>query len=71
MKQTQFLYLSQEDVVNVGLTMKEAILIVEDCLKEHGLKHYENPPKPGVHPLKEAFIHAMPGYLPRTKRLAA
>ena len=65
MKQTQFLYLSQEDVVNVGLTMKEAILIVEDCLKEHGLKQYENPPKPGVHPLKEAFIHAMPGYLPR------
>lgn len=65
MKQTGFLYLSQEDVVNVGLTMKEAILIVEDCLKEHGLKQYENPPKPGVHPLKEAFIHAMPGYLPR------
>ena len=65
MKQTQFLYLSQEDVVNVGLTMKEAILIVEDCLKEHGLKQYENPPKPGVHPLQDAFIHAMPGYLPR------
>jgi len=65
MKQIRFLYLSQKDVVNVGLTMKEAILIVEDCLKEHGLKQYENPPKPGVHPLKEAFIHAMPGYLPR------
>jgi len=65
MKPTRFLYLSQEEVVNVGLTMQEAILIVEDCLKEHGRKQYENPPKPGVHPLPEAFIHAMPGYLPR------
>ena len=60
MKPTRFLYLSQEEVVNVGLTMQEAILVVEDCLKEHGRKQYENPPKPGVHPLPEAFIHAMP-----------
>ncbi|UCD77725.1 MAG: ornithine cyclodeaminase family protein [Desulfobacterales bacterium] len=65
MNMVRFLYLSQKDVVDVGLTMKEAILAAEDCLKEHGLKHYENPPKPGVHPRKEAFIHAMPGYLPR------
>jgi alanine dehydrogenase len=65
MKQVRLLYLSQKDVVDVGLTMKEAILVAEECLKEHGLKHYENPPKPGVHPRKEAFIHAMPAYLPR------
>jgi ornithine cyclodeaminase/alanine dehydrogenase len=65
MRTVEFLYLSQEDVMAVGLTMEEAIAIIEDVLREHGLKHVENPPKPGVHPLPDAFIHAMPGYLPR------
>ncbi len=46
--------------------MAETIPIVEDAIKEHGLGETENPPKPGIHPRK-AFIHAMPGYLPRKK----
>jgi len=64
MKRIELLYLSQEDVVAVGLTMPETIAVVEDVLREHGLGATENPPKPGVHPAN-AFIHAMPGYLPR------
>ena len=66
MKKIELLYLSQEDVICVGITMEETILIVEDALKEHGLGETENPPKPGIHP-EHAFIHAMPGYLPRKK----
>jgi ornithine cyclodeaminase/alanine dehydrogenase len=65
MKTVEFLYLSQKDVVDVGLTMKNAISIVEEVLREHGLQEFENPPKPGIHTLKGAFIHAMPGFLPR------
>lgn len=65
MKKIEFLYLSQEEVIEVGLTLQEVLKIVEDVLKEHGLKKYENPPKPAVHTLPDAFIHAMPGYLPR------
>ncbi len=65
MKKIEFLYLSQEEVIAVGLTMSKTISIIEDVLKEHGLRHFENPPKPGVHPRPDAFIHAMPGYLPR------
>ncbi len=65
MKTVEFLYLSQKDVVDVGLTMKDAISIVEEVLREHGLREFENPPKPGIHTLKGAFIHAMPGFLPR------
>jgi ornithine cyclodeaminase/alanine dehydrogenase-like protein (mu-crystallin family) len=65
MQPVEFLYLSQKDVVDVGLTMKDAISIVEDVLREHGLQEFENPPKPGIHTLKETFIHAMPGFLPR------
>ena len=67
MKRIELLYLSQKEVIDVGLTMKNAISIVEDVLREHGLKEFENPPKPGIHPLSDAFIHAMPGYLPRKK----
>jgi ornithine cyclodeaminase/alanine dehydrogenase len=66
MKKIELLYLSQEDVISVGITMEETISIVEDALREHGLGETENPPKPGVHP-PNAFIHAMPGYLPRKK----
>ncbi|MGD2012616.1 MAG: ornithine cyclodeaminase family protein [Desulfobacterales bacterium] len=66
MKRIKLLYLSQEDVISVGITMAETIPIVEDAIREHGLGETENPPKPGIHPRK-AFIHAMPGYLPRKK----
>jgi ornithine cyclodeaminase/alanine dehydrogenase-like protein (mu-crystallin family) len=64
MKRVDFLYLSQRDVIEVGLTVGDAVAIVEEVLREHGNGRVENPPKPGIHPLKDAFIHAMPGYLP-------
>jgi ornithine cyclodeaminase/alanine dehydrogenase len=67
MKKIEFLYLSQKDVVAAGLTMKDAISIVEAVLTEHGLQQFENPPKPGIHTIDGAFIHAMPGFLPRKK----
>jgi len=67
MKKVDFLYLSQKDVVDVGLTMQDAISIVEEVLTEHGLQEFENPPKPGIHTVPGAFIHAMPGFLPRKK----
>lgn len=65
MKSIDFIYLSQEDVIQTGLTMSDTMAIVEDVLKDHADKFCENPPKPGVHPLADAFIHAMPAYLPR------
>lgn len=64
MKPVEILYLSQEDVIRVGLSFREVIEQVEKSLAEHGKKAVENPPKPGVHPLGNAFIHAMPGYIP-------
>jgi len=65
MKSIEFLYLSQEDVIQVGLNMADTMAIVEDVLKDHADNACENPPKPGVHPLPDAFIHAMPAHLPR------
>src|SRR5688572_20670260 len=59
------LYLSRADVEAVGLTMKELVAAVEELFVEKGEGRVEMPPKPGIHPLPDAFIHAMPAYIPR------
>ena len=64
MQQIEFLYLSRADVIKVGISMPEAIAVAEAVFRDQGLRRFENPPKPGVHPQPDAFIHAMPGYLP-------
>jgi ornithine cyclodeaminase/alanine dehydrogenase-like protein (mu-crystallin family) len=67
MKKIDFLFLSQEDVLAVEFSMPEIIATIETVFQEHGSKRFENPPKPGIHPRGDAFIHAMPGYLPTLK----
>jgi ornithine cyclodeaminase/alanine dehydrogenase len=56
------LYLSQEDILEMGIPLKEVIPLVETGLREHGLGQVENPPKPGIHAKSDSFIHAMPAY---------
>jgi ornithine cyclodeaminase/alanine dehydrogenase len=60
----RILYLSRADVETVGVTMAEIISALEAAFREHGLGHVEMPPKPGVHSRPDAFIHAMPAYIP-------
>lgn len=62
MKRVEFIYLSQEDILDINLSLKEVIDLVEQGLREHGRRRVENPPKPGVHPRNNSFIHAMPAY---------
>ncbi|MGE5702522.1 MAG: ornithine cyclodeaminase family protein [Clostridia bacterium] len=64
MEKVELLYLSQEEVIQLGLGMAEVIDIIEQVLAEHGKKAVELPPKPGVHPIKNTFIHAMPAFIP-------
>jgi len=65
MKPNRLLYISQEDVVSVGLTMTEIIETLEVAFREKGRGNTEMPPKPGIHPGGEDnFIHAMPAYIP-------
>ena len=56
------LYLSQEDILDMKIPVREMIPLVEQGLKEHGLGQVENPPKPGIHAKSDSFIHAMPAY---------
>ena len=62
MEKVEFIYLSQEDVLDLEIPMKEVIELVELGLSEHGHGRVENPPKPGIHSKPDAFIHAMPAY---------
>lgn len=59
-----FLYLSRQDVEAAGVGVREAVATAEEVLLECSTGRMENPPKPGIHPMPDAFIHAMPGYLP-------
>ncbi|MDR1137609.1 MAG: ornithine cyclodeaminase family protein [Synergistaceae bacterium] len=57
------LYLSQEDVKSLGIGMKDVIEAVEHGLKLKGEGKVELPPKPGIHPRKDCYIHAMPCWI--------
>ena len=63
----KLLYLSQSDVAAVGLTMSEIIAALERMFREKGEGRVEMPPKIGIHPAPDAFIHAMPAAIPAQK----
>lgn len=67
MSDHQLLYLSQEDVVAVDLGMTEIIDALEVTFRAKGEGRTEMPPKPGIHPGSDSFIHAMPAYIPDLK----
>jgi len=63
----QLLFLSRADIEETGISMKEIVSAVEQAFREKGEGHTEMPPKPGIHPAADAFIHAMPAFLPRLR----
>jgi len=65
MNENTFLYLSRKDVEGVNMGMTDIIIALEDMFKEKGEGRVEMPPKPGIHTRQDAFIHAMPAYIPK------
>ena len=63
----QILYLSQADVTKVNLDMATVINLLETAFREKGAGKVEMPPKPGIHTMPDAFIHAMPAFIPALK----
>jgi len=53
------------DIQKVGLTLEDCVNIVEQSFIEHAAKEVQNPPKLPIYPLPDAFINAMPAFLPR------
>jgi len=47
--------------------MDQIIAAIEAMFREKGEGRTEMPPKPGIHPRPDSFIHAMPAYIPILK----
>ena len=63
MAEERLRYLSRADVEAVELTATEVIEILDAAFRAKRDGAAEMPPKIGVHPREDAFIHAMPAYL--------
>ena len=64
MPQQRFLYLSRADVERVGLDLRSIIDLLERAFREKAEGRVEMPPKPGIHPRPDAFLHAMAASIP-------
>jgi ornithine cyclodeaminase/alanine dehydrogenase-like protein (mu-crystallin family) len=60
----KLLYLSRQDVETINIPMNDIIAALEQMFHEKGEGRVEMPPKPGIHTQPDAFIHAMPAYIP-------
>ena len=68
---SNLLYLSRQDVEKINVPMTEIINALDNMFKEKGEGRVEMPPKPGIHTRKDAFIHAMPAYIPKLESAGA
>jgi len=57
------LYLTREEVARLLPDLPAQVDLVEDTYAALAAGRVELPPKPGVHPRENSFIHAMPAYL--------
>jgi len=61
------LYLSRAQIEKLNISVEEVINVVEKAFCEKATGRVEMPPKPGIHLQDDAFIHAMPAYIPQMK----
>lgn len=60
----KFLYLSQKDVDSLGISIEEIIDRLEKMFSQKAKGRMQMPPKPAIHTNGDAFLHAMPAYIP-------
>ncbi len=63
MPSPELLYLARDDVRALLPPVLEQIDLAERAYRAMAAGEVELPPKPGIHPRPDAFIHAMPSYL--------
>jgi ornithine cyclodeaminase/alanine dehydrogenase len=57
------LFLSREEVAGLLPGIPDQLELVERTYRSLAAGRVELPPKPGVHPRRDSFVHAMPAYL--------
>src|SRR5215216_6179483 len=62
-RNVSLLYLRREEVSALLPPLAEQLDLVESTYRAVEAGRVELPPKPGIHPRKDSFIHAMPAYL--------
>jgi ornithine cyclodeaminase/alanine dehydrogenase-like protein (mu-crystallin family) len=60
---SRLLFLSRADVAGLLPDVPEQLDLVEGAYRALAAGRVELPPKPGVHPRKDSFLHAMPAFL--------
>jgi alanine dehydrogenase len=60
---SELLYLSRGEVAQLLPEVPEQLDLVEETYRALAAGRVELPPKPGVHPRTDSFLHAMPAYL--------
>ena len=60
---SRLLFLSRAEVSGLLPNAHQQLDLVEHAYKALAAGRVELPPKPGVHPRKDSFLHAMPAYL--------
>ena len=60
----EFLYLSEKDCIDTGVTDMEIIDATERGMIDYSKKILEMPAKIGIHPMQDCLMHAMPANLP-------
>ena len=60
---SELLYLRREEVAELLPPVEVQLDLVEATYRAVAAGRVELPPKPGVHPRKDSFVHAMPAYL--------
>ena len=60
---SELLYLTREEVAGLLPAVTEQLDLVERTYRAVAAGSVELPPKPGIHPRPDSFIHAMPAFL--------
>lgn len=60
----EILYLTEQDVNDIGMTTDEIYKATEQSMIDYSRKLTEMPAKIGLHPMPDSLMHAMPAYLP-------